>query len=327
MTRVFYDGPELVETDGEWAAHDTSPLVRFGKELASDEGACEMAQCTQSVNAHKQSEEDALECAICLDLFCEPLRLTCSHTFCRACLVQAVHRRCPLCRTEWVADFDPSSAVVDEAIRSMAQRIRPAEYAERLAEALAMAAMARRILFKLGNRHSLVLNPKLSKHGQNVNRHCWTMFVELVSDSMFPGRSTQDFISSVHYKLAPYYTAWPSTDRHSVCVGKNPEVRSAPFEVTRIGWGYFTVTVTITFHAHLHMQPVEVEHELEFANGGSSSFHSFQLPDVAAPACSQARSARHVASPGYAGAHLGPRRQMNATPAGGQPSSNRRFRF
>lgn len=264
---------------------------------------------------------DDLECAICLDMFCEPLRFPCSHAFCRACLIQAAHRRCPLCRAEWAVDFDARTALVDEPLRNLVRRARPEEYAARLAAASAMAAKVIRL--RIGNRHSFVENPKPSKSGY-MNRHRWTMFVELVPDSLWPERNTSDFVSSVRFKLSPYYTAWPASDLHSFRVGKDPEVRSPPFEVTRVGWGYFPVTVAITFHNSLNMQLVQVEHELVFDEEGSSSFHAFELPESAVIPDSSLHSSRRVDRRGYTGAAQGSRRLTNAISlTGGQSPSSR----
>ena len=57
-----------------------------------------------------------LECAICLDIFKDPRRLPCGHSFCADCLDKLVERResfdCPICkekhtkpRNGFVADF------------------------------------------------------------------------------------------------------------------------------------------------------------------------------------------------------------------------------
>lgn len=43
----------------------------------------------------------ALECAVCLSLVCQPVSLSCGHTFCRLCLVNTLRRnkkQCPTCR-------------------------------------------------------------------------------------------------------------------------------------------------------------------------------------------------------------------------------------
>ena len=49
----------------------------------------------------QEIELTALECSLCLSLFCEPVTISCGHTFCRTCLVSAMGRakkKCPNCR-------------------------------------------------------------------------------------------------------------------------------------------------------------------------------------------------------------------------------------
>jgi transcription initiation factor IIF auxiliary subunit len=148
----------------------------------------------------------------------------------------------------------------------------------------------------VGNRHVMVNNPRRSKNGKHINRHKWTAFVELQQNST----SIDEFVEKVYFKLAPYYTTWPSNDNHSVRVGKNPEVRSAPFEVTRVGWGYFPVTIVITWKAWLAIPPTEIEHELCFDGSGSSSTHRVDV-DVKSrkfddPSSTAGRSGRSASS-------------------------------
>lgn len=59
--------------------------------------------------------EDDMTCAVCLDLFDEPLALKCAHNFCEKCIKLLVQRNpaansclaCPLCRVE--TSFNPTS--------------------------------------------------------------------------------------------------------------------------------------------------------------------------------------------------------------------------
>jgi len=118
----------------EWPAPDKSTV----------DCECFDGQAERCVEANPQpedepeSEKPALdhECAVCLEIFCQPLRLPCEHAFCRSCLMRTKHRRCPLCRAEHPASFDPFSAAVDTAIQQQLERQRPQElYDERLQEA------------------------------------------------------------------------------------------------------------------------------------------------------------------------------------------------
>ncbi|XP_038068535.1 E3 ubiquitin-protein ligase RNF166-like isoform X1 [Patiria miniata] len=50
--------------------------------------------------------DDGLKCAICLDVYCKPIKITCEHTFCEECLapyLDVPSPNCPLCRKV----FDP----------------------------------------------------------------------------------------------------------------------------------------------------------------------------------------------------------------------------
>jgi len=170
-----------------------------------------------------------------------------------------------------MGDFDPLTAQLDQPLQRLLRRRNPAEYAQRLEQAAAERSMMLTLI--AGNSHTIVDNPKRSKNGKHINRHKWTLFVELQQNA----KSIAEFVEKVKFKLAPYYTAWPSSDHHSFRVGKNPEVRSAPFEVTRIGWGYFPVTIMITWKSWLALPPTELEHELCFDGNGSSSTHRIDV--------------------------------------------------
>merc|ERR1712224_886303 len=156
-------------------------------------------------------------------------------------------------------------------LQHLLMRRNPDEYAQRLRQAAAERSMMLTLI--VGNRHQILDNPKRSKNGKHINRHKWTLFVELQQNSS----SIAEFVEKVKFKLAPYYTAWPRSDNHSVRVGKNPEVRTAPFEVTRVGWGYFPVTIVITWKSCLASPPTEIEHELCFDGNGSSSTHRIDV--------------------------------------------------
>ncbi|KAK3808372.1 MAG: hypothetical protein J3Q66DRAFT_74823 [Benniella sp.] len=51
--------------------------------------------------------QTSLQCSVCQEYFIEPVSAPCGHTFCRACILQAldVSSGCPLCRTT----IDPSA--------------------------------------------------------------------------------------------------------------------------------------------------------------------------------------------------------------------------
>jgi len=73
--------------------------------------------------------EKGLQCPICIEFLCAPLKLGCGHTFCRLCLLQSTRlapdgRRCPECRTA-IEIRDPIGHPVDEAVDSQIRTLVP----------------------------------------------------------------------------------------------------------------------------------------------------------------------------------------------------------
>ncbi|CAK0828948.1 unnamed protein product, partial [Prorocentrum cordatum] len=91
--------------------------------------------------------ERDLQCPICIEFFCSPLRLRCGHTFCRLCLLQSTRlapdgRSCPTCRTH-VEIKDPRNEPTDPEIESRVRMLVPPEALEkrRAADAEELAAL------------------------------------------------------------------------------------------------------------------------------------------------------------------------------------------
>ena len=79
--------------------------------------------------------EDIIECQICLSLICEPITLTCGHSFCRLCLIQSfrkLKKQCMICRS--VCHLFPDSAAENIMIRDIAMKLQPDQYARRLVD-------------------------------------------------------------------------------------------------------------------------------------------------------------------------------------------------
>lgn len=83
----------------------------------------------------QQPLHDIMECQICISLICEPITLTCGHSFCRVCLMQCfrkLKKQCMICRQ--VCDLIPDSASENIMIRNLAMSVHPTVYACRKAE-------------------------------------------------------------------------------------------------------------------------------------------------------------------------------------------------
>jgi hypothetical protein len=85
--------------------------------------------------------EQDVSCSICLEAMMEPLRLGCSHAFCRACLIQARRSapdggRCGICRA--AITIDPEKDAPDAALEAqVAAALSPKALQKRRREAAA----------------------------------------------------------------------------------------------------------------------------------------------------------------------------------------------
>ncbi|KAF1976610.1 hypothetical protein BU23DRAFT_455120 [Bimuria novae-zelandiae CBS 107.79] len=190
--------------------------------------------------------EDDL-CPICQLLLYAPVRTTCAHILCRACMAQwadastttplhpssldmnlrdfnsaydpsyNLEARCPMCRTQTTAQADATLARALEAKY-------PQSYAERTAEAESTVSSRDRdgaegVVILIGNRHAVIGAAEGSG-----NKHDWTFFVRM---------SRPELVSYVKVNLHP-------TFRPPSLILRNP-----PFEVRRLGLGYFNIQATV----------------------------------------------------------------------------------
>mmetsp|Transcript_58618 Transcript_58618/g.113102 ORF Transcript_58618/g.113102 Transcript_58618/m.113102 type:complete len:96 (+) Transcript_58618:97-384(+) len=74
--------------------------------------------------------EDLLQCSLCHDRMREPASLCCGHSFCQACLRQALRHRheCPICRAPCYTVTDPRPNI---ALASLIQQAFPQTDTER----------------------------------------------------------------------------------------------------------------------------------------------------------------------------------------------------
>lgn len=204
-----------------------------------------------------ETDPAGLQCAICIDLLCHPVSLSCSHTFCRKCLVDAFtdHTEsfaCPLCRHPVAAGFDPATAPICRPVLQVLERHCTVLYEQRLVELA--AAAARTVHLRLGNRYETTGNWKCP--------HRWTVFVDLeeLDEQPCPWR-LPDIIDHVRFGLVPACKVAAS----SPCIRSEPDscqwdAFDVPFEVTGESWGLFTVHVEIIWKEWLDMLPVQLEH-------------------------------------------------------------------
>lgn len=102
-------------------------------------GAAQSVTATMSSKWEDSLLEEGLQCSICMQFFCAPVKLTCKHAFCRLCILQATKlspdgRCCPECR----ADIDVENLMGHPADDELAARVKalvPANMLEARTEA------------------------------------------------------------------------------------------------------------------------------------------------------------------------------------------------
>lgn len=68
--------------------------------------------------------EEDLTCPVCCDIFTDPVLLSCSHSFCRACLKRCWDtglRECPVCRKRASKYFPPSNLALKNVCEALLQ--------------------------------------------------------------------------------------------------------------------------------------------------------------------------------------------------------------
>ncbi|KIX07415.1 uncharacterized protein Z518_02068 [Rhinocladiella mackenziei CBS 650.93] len=190
---------------------------------------------------HEDIHEDDL-CAICQLLLYRPVRTRCNHILCESCMAHwadvsittqmttvgiddeavvllphEIETRCPLCRTSTTSSLDPTRETALRQRYPVTYRAREMEFATPGAEDFASSVEA--LTVYVGNEHSLVRTD-----GESNNRHHWKFFVR-------PSRA--DLIEEVHIFLHPTFRNF-----HII-------VQYPPYEVRRLGWGYFTIFASL----------------------------------------------------------------------------------
>jgi len=207
-----------------------------------------------TINSAKQLNISDFECPLCLSLLYEPVGFHCGHVFCKFCIERWMSSngqlsQCPCCRTSLGATIALNHIGQLITLRTVLQTLFESQYKQRGVEVERERAEFRstrviRKRFFIGNEHELVQD----RSDQNV--HKWTMFVRMDGD-------IEQYIESVEFKLHPTFRP------------PNIILTAAPFQLTRYGWGYFTITVKLNFKQYLNKPPFLLNHTLSFDGNGS----------------------------------------------------------
>jgi hypothetical protein len=207
-----------------------------------------------------------ITCAICIELAREPVFTECKHIFCHVCITeyiemtpQEVELKCPMCRAVFNKSFKPK---VDKDFESKIRKYHAKEYDSRmkLLEEAVLKCDFVKIKILYGNTHKLVENPKKSRTEPNTqNKHKWCMFVKT------DGYDSEKVIRKVTFGLHPTFGV------------SEIEVKSAPFAMTKVGWGTFDIPVKIDFCAWTKLKPLELTHELKFTGNGETNVNILKL--------------------------------------------------
>jgi len=76
--------------------------------------------------------ETTLECSVCLNMICEPISISCGHSFCRICLVKSLSRskkKCPSCRA--ICHVSAEDANENIMLKAIAKQCNPILYTQR----------------------------------------------------------------------------------------------------------------------------------------------------------------------------------------------------
>lgn len=87
------------------------------------------------MDTNTPSIETQLECQICLSLICEPVTISCGHSFCRTCLVLSLRRskkQCVTCRS--ICNIVPEEASENIMLKNIALTVNPTLYNARQKE-------------------------------------------------------------------------------------------------------------------------------------------------------------------------------------------------
>ncbi|EMC99099.1 hypothetical protein BAUCODRAFT_22388 [Baudoinia panamericana UAMH 10762] len=240
VTRLLCRLPScLLSMPGRRAAHRSREIATRRRRRETEQSGSSSVDV--SPNAEDAIAEDDL-CPVCRLLLFQPVTTGCNHSLCRTCMARwaevsisapmtivrvdeepqdfdaatGLEARCPMCRTY-------TTASLDHPLADRLQSTYPAVYGERGSEEADDGDQhdsIQTITVYIGNSHELIQPAEQESH----NIHRWTFFVR-------PSRN--DIIDEVQIFLHP-------TFRPSRIIRQRP-----PYELSRIGWGYFTIVAGV----------------------------------------------------------------------------------
>ncbi|KAG2387940.1 hypothetical protein C9374_000790 [Naegleria lovaniensis] len=219
------------------------------------------SSAVQSLLNSSQISHADFECPLCLQLLYDPIGFHCGHSFCKFCIERLLASNgamsaCPCCRAPFCDSSNDTQLVTLNNIRPLLalKKVLPllfgdeyknrGEEVERERQHFLQTVTIRKKIY-IGNLHALM------NHRSDQNIHKWTFFVRMDEQDKI-----ENYIESVEVKLHP-------TFKPSRLLLKTP-----PFELTRYGWGYFTIGVKITFKDYLNKPPFITSHTLSFDGNG-----------------------------------------------------------
>jgi len=119
--------------------------------------------------------------------------------------------------------------------------------------------------FSFGNTHEEIPKAKANRARSNksmFNTHRWALFMIFNNDEV----ATKRLIKSVTYHLDPDFK--PSVIK----------VSKAPFLLSRIGWGDFTLDIDIEFQWWTGLKTQRIEHDLSFDGKGKTHSLTLEVP-------------------------------------------------
>ena len=160
-----------------------------------------------------------------------------------------------MCRAHFDRNFVP---VIDKEMQNQIKQELSEEFEARKQEMIADGLWTGNktfLRFCFGNTHEDVANPKPSRSDPKMkNSHRWAMFMSL-NDNI---EETGKYIKRVTYFLHPSFKPNKFVIEH------------APFILSRVGWGFFSVQMVVEFQDHMNIPPMPLEHMLDFNGKGKT---------------------------------------------------------